>query len=224
MTKYDPQSYMAKASVPRAPVRFQARSTDFSRYLTPIATAHPGELVAMVSTCLQNRDYSLLSQRYLETFKVHGTHDLACGHFHELSGEISDKAAQMIGRELALRSHPRVPMPHGDREENYVTIRMVHFADALISLNEDWLTESTRAGTVVPPILIEMTPAADLVSANEIRWKIRRYLSVLRMMLWSTLGQSSDWHIFLPELEDLMSEDARARFCRSPTPQHRVIA
>jgi hypothetical protein len=72
--------------------------------------------------------------------------------------------------------------------------------------------------------LIEMTPAADLVSANEIRWKIRRYLSVLRMMLWSTLGQSSDWHICLPELEDLMSEDARARFCGSPTPQHRFIA
>jgi hypothetical protein len=97
---------------------------------------------------------------------------------------------------------------------------MAHFSDALISVNDDWLNESTEAGTVVPPILIEMTPASDLISANEIRWKIRRYLAVLRAVLRPTLGQSSDWHICLPELEDLMSEDARARFCRAPTPQH----
>lgn len=223
MTKYDPWSYMVKAWVPRAPVRFQARSTDYTRYLTPVATARPGELVAMISTCFRDRDYGLLSQRYLETFAVQGTRDLECKHFNELSDEISDKAAQMIGRELALKSHPGVPMPHGDQEESQVTIRMAHFADALISVNDDWLNDSTEVGTVVPPILIEMTPASDLVSANEIRWKIRRYLSVLRAVLRPTLGHSSDWHICLPELEDLMSEDARARFCRAPTPQHQYV-
>ena len=110
MTKYDPWSYMVKAWVPRAPVRFQARSTDYTRYLTPVATARPGELVAMISTCFRDRDYGLLSQRYLETFAVQGTRDLECKHFNELSDEISDKAAQMIGRELALKSHPGVPL------------------------------------------------------------------------------------------------------------------
>lgn len=165
-------------------------------HLTPVDHAQPGDLVAMVVNHCAAFDSYVDPKWGPEAFYVQGEADLEVAPYYGLSGTTRDRAAHLIVQELVLGREPHdMLVSHDVVDSICYQVTSVHFVDATLFFNRDWL-EGDLYGEDLErfrPILVRIDKGQDLASAAQQAAKARRYLDLFRQMLPEEKRGRADW-------------------------------
>lgn len=209
MTKHEPSLSNTRPNHTIVPVSFHGFPTDFSRSLVPLTRAMPGDMVVMVSSYTESLCTPHDGRYRLESFWVKTENSLSRLRVEELSGKQSDRAAELIGRELFLGPDPTLFLQDDGKTSGSRSVTILHFADCILRLDDDLLFGRS---TVPLPIRVRMSPAQTLTEANDLRWRLRSYLTFVSDVNAGKLPKGQTWEAQTPDVALLLSKEARARY------------
>ena len=121
----------------------------------------------------------------------------------------SDRAAELIGRELLMGPDPTLFLQDDGKTSGSRSVTILHFSDCVLRVDDEFL--HGRA-TVALPIRVRMSPAHTLTEANDLRWRLRSYLTLLSDVNAWKLPKCQTWGAQTPDIAVMLSKEARARF------------
>lgn len=209
-TIFDPASDSAE-------LRLVPKAIDLHRCLTPLADARPGDLVAMMSVRPEARSPSRHAPLTPIRFCVKTDRGLVATSYADLTGPARDKAEQTVGAVLHFPDPEGLDARDEDEQPGRADQRVMHLADAIVSVQENWLFLSCD-DIPAHPVELQTALAPDLIAAHELRRRLCCYLTEFRLMLPALLNKRMSWDLRIPELHELLTPAAQARIFGASNP------